>query len=185
MTQKKASRPVTWLAACAMLAGGYEGLRCIAYPDQLAHGLPTVCYGETEGVKLGDHYTPEQCRDMLAHKLPRYYAKISKCIHVPLSDNEKIAYTDAAYNLGPKPFCKGPIHWKLNNGDHRGACNALLQYDHASGKKVPGLTRRRHEEAKLCLTPDKPSPVVIPAPISAAHDVSLRTRVWRWIMDNL
>lgn len=155
-----------WTLACAVFVGGFEGLATTAYPDRLAHNLPTVCYGETEGVKLGDHYTPEQCEDMLATKLPRYWSEIDRCIHVPVSDNEKVAYTSAAYNFGSGGFCKSTMVHRLNAGDHAGACNALLAYDHASGRKIKGLTRRRQAERTLCLTPDKD---VAPVTINVAH----------------
>jgi lysozyme len=150
------------MLTCACFVGGFEGLACTAYPDHLAHGLPTVCYGETEGVHLGDHHTPEQCRQMLANKLPRYWKETEACIHVPTSDNEKIAYTSFSYNLGTGAFCHSTIASRLNSGDHKGACDAILPYDHASGKKVPGLTRRRKAERTLCLTPDNtPADVVV------------------------
>lgn len=181
-----------WMVVCASFVGGFEGLACTAYPDRLAHGLPTVCYGETEGVKLGDHYTPDECKQMLAGKLPRYWSEIEPCIHVPVSDNEKIAYTSFVYNVGPGAVCnkRSSINRDLNKGDHVGACNALLLYDHASGVEVPGLARRRRAERELCLTPDntpstrttldltKEAPVVLPA----EPRVSFWTHLWRWLV---
>lgn len=197
---KNFKHAVGWVAVCATFVGGFEGLACKAYPDRLAHGLPTVCYGETEGVHLGDHYTPEQCADMLAAKLPRYWSEIDRCIHVPTSDNEKVAYTSAAYNFGSGGFCRSSIVRKLNAGDHKGACRSLMAYDHASGHKVAGLTRRRAAERDLCLTPDKEHasvvvehtpehPVVHPAPAHHAAPKpapapvreSVSLRFWHWL----
>ncbi|WP_372708615.1 glycoside hydrolase family protein [Klebsiella pneumoniae] len=40
---------------------------------------------------------------------------------------------------------------RFNVGDHRGACNAMLMWDKAGGRKIAGLTRRREEERELCL----------------------------------
>jgi lysozyme len=153
-------KAATWLTVCATFVGGFEGLALKAYPDRLAHNLPTVCYGETEGVKLGDRYTKEQCTDMLANKLPRYWNEIAPSIKVKVSDNEKIAYTSFAYNVGSGAFRKSAMVRRLNAGDHKGACDALLAYDHASGKKVRGLTRRREAERRICLTPSSSSPDV-------------------------
>lgn len=153
-------KAATWLTVCATFVGGFEGLALKAYPDRLARNIPTVCYGETEGVKLGDHYTKAQCTDMLANKLPRYWKEIARCIKVTVSDNEKIAYTSFAYNVGSGAFCKGSIARKLNAGDHTGACNALLQYDMASGKHINGLARRRKAERAICLTPSSTTPDV-------------------------
>lgn len=151
-------KAATWLTVCATFVGGFEGLALKAYPDRLAHGLPTVCYGETEGVKLGDHYTKEQCTDMLANKLPRYWNEIAPSIKVKVSDNEKIAYTSFAYNVGSGAFRKSSMVRKLNAGDHKGACDALLAYDMASGKHINGLKRRRVAERAICLTPASKAP---------------------------
>lgn len=145
-----------WMGTCACLVGGYEGLWMVAKPDTLAYNIPTVCYGETEGVKVGDHYTKQQCLDMLAAKLPRYWAEIAKCIKVPTSDNENIAYTSFSYNVGSGGFCKSTTLRKLNQGDHAGACHAMASWDRAGGKEVKGLQNRRASEIKICLTPDTP-----------------------------
>jgi lysozyme len=173
----KVAKTARWLVVCASFVGGFEGLYCTAYPDRLARNIPTVCYGETEGVHLGDHYTPEQCRDLLANKLPRYWAEEVRCTPgVHYTDNERIAYTSFGYNLGTGTFCKGPGRF-LRKGDHRAACENMLLYDHASGKKVRGLTRRRQAEYKLCMTPDKPVPLS-PAPAPTPAPVAIHKHPW-------
>jgi lysozyme len=126
-TMASYKKAATWLTVCATFVGGFEGFALKAYPDRLAHNLPTVCYGETEGVKLGDHYTKEQCTEMLANKLPRYWNEIAPSIKVKVSDNEKIAYTSFAYNVGSGAFKKSTMLRRLNAGDHKGACDALLR----------------------------------------------------------
>lgn len=141
-----------WAVVCASLVGGFEGLWLVAKPDKLAYGIPTVCYGETENVKVGDTYTKEECLAMLAAKLPRYYAEIARCIKVPVSDNEKIAYTSFAYNVGSAGFCHSTILKRLNANDHVGACNGLLAWNRAGGREVRGLTNRRERERKICLS---------------------------------
>jgi lysozyme len=136
---------------CATLVAGFEGLATHAYHDTLAHGLPTVCYGETEGVHMGDTYSPEQCKQMLADKLPRYWSEIAKCIRVPISENEQAAYTSFAYNVGSAGFCRSTSARLLNAGHHKEACEALMAWNRASGHEVRGLTRRRAAERDLCL----------------------------------
>lgn len=148
----KVAQTARWMVVCATLVGGFEGCYTTAYPDHLAHGLPTVCYGETEGVKLGDHYTKEQCAEMLANKLPRYWGEIAVNIKVPTSDGEKIAFTSFSYNVGSGAFNHSKALRLLNEGKHAEACHALLPYDHASGRQIAGLTRRRHAEEKVCLS---------------------------------
>ena len=40
------------------IVGGFEGLRTKAYRDVV--GVPTICFGETRGVKMGDTATDAQ-----------------------------------------------------------------------------------------------------------------------------
>lgn len=143
------------LAGAVMLAlplvAQFEGLWLTAKPDKLAYGIPTVCYGETEGVKVGDKYTQKQCEDMLAKKLPRYFDEISQCIKVPVSDKMFAAFGSFSYNVGSAGFCHSTALKRLNAGDKRGSCDALLAWNRAGGRVVRGLTNRRQTERKLCL----------------------------------
>lgn len=164
-------KSLKWMAACAVLVAGFEGLSTTAYHDDLAHGLPTVCYGETEGVHMGDHYTKAQCIDMLANKLPRYWREIEPAIHVPLSDNEKIAYTSFAYNLGSGAVINSKFIEKLNAGDHKGACEGMIGYSHAKGIYVPGLKKRRIKEIKVCETIDLPGPADLVIPLKHTEEL--------------
>jgi lysozyme len=148
---KTPAKAAGWALICVACVAPWEGLWTTAKPDRLAYNIPTVCYGETEGVKIGDHYTKEQCADMLAAKLPRYNAEISKCIHVPISDKTRAAFVSFAYNVGSGGFCRSSAARRLNAGDSRGACDALMVWNRAGGRVVKGLTNRRAAERKLCL----------------------------------
>lgn len=157
---KQATKAVTWAAACAATVAVFEGCDLTAKVDTIGTGQPvTWCHGETIGnVKVGQRFTREECGRMLAARLPEYWAEIDRCIHVPTSDNEKIAYTSTSYNIGSAAFCRSSMARKLNAGDHEGACNALMLYTRARGVEVRGLVNRRTAERKICLTPDdKPS----------------------------
>lgn len=153
---KSASKTVTWAVACASLVGVFEGCDLTAKKDMIGTGHPlTWCHGETIGdARAGQKFTHAECDAMLAARLPSYWVAIEKCIHVETSDNEKIAYTSTAYNIGSAGVCHSSMVRKLNAGDHVGACDALMQYTHANGKFVQGLANRRTAERKICLTPD-------------------------------
>lgn len=142
-------RAAAWLTICATLTASFEGLATHAYHDRLARGLPTVCYGETLNVKMSDTYTPEQCLQMLAMRLPQYNAGIDKCIHVPMSDTRRAAAVSLAYNVGVGAVCKSSFVRRLNAHDPN-ACDSLLAFNRASGKVIKGLVRRRQAEYKLC-----------------------------------
>jgi lysozyme len=167
MSANKYGATAKWMLVCASLVGGFEGCWLTAKPDKLAYGIPTVCHGETEGVKIGDTYTRSECTEMLAKKLPRYWNEIARCIKVETSDHEKIAYTSTSYNIGSAGFCRSTIVRKLNAGDHIGACNALMAFVHAGGKYVQGLANRRAKERTICLTPDS-APVIATVPLPIA-----------------
>lgn len=141
-------------AAAALFVGGWEGLYLKPYRDIV--GVVTVCYGETEGVKMTDApRTPQECRDLLASKLPRYYAEVAACwgqkVEDRLTDNMRIAFVSGAYNFGSAAFCKSSMVRALEAGDMRGACHALRLYNRAGGRVVKGLDNRRRAEEKLCL----------------------------------
>jgi len=158
--------------ACITLACGYiqpwEGLWTTAKVDTIGTGRPiTWCYGETKGgAKVGDKFTPEQCSEMLKKRLPEYADEIAPCIKVPISDKTRAAFISFAYNVGSAGFCKSSVAKKLNAGDPKGSCDALMQWTKAQGKVVKGLVNRRAAERRLCLegiNESPPKPVEKPA----------------------
>ncbi|WP_244488990.1 lysozyme [Devosia sp. Root635] len=141
------------MAAAIALVGSWEGLRTVAYPDRLANGIPTVCFGETRGVKLGDSYTVEQCQVMLGQGLVDFEAGMRRCLVAPdsIPDQPYVAFLSLSYNIGTGAFCRSTVARKANAGDIRGACNAIPMWNRAGGKVLPGLINRRADERRLCL----------------------------------
>lgn len=165
------------VAIATPIVAVYEGLWTTAKPDRLAYNIPTVCYGETEGVKIGDTYTKSQCLKMLEKKLPRYEKEIDRCIKVAIPDKMKAAMISMAYNVGSAGFCRSSTLRLLNEKKFKASCDAMLQWTKAGGKFRQGLLNRRQSERKLCLegindkvetTPilkqpePKPAPAVVP-----------------------
>lgn len=139
----------TWLALALVAVAGYEGLSLHAYPDVV--GVPTICYGETKGVKAGDVRTKAQCDEMLSARLVEFNAEISKCIRVELPETRRAAVVSLAYNIGSDAFCKSTVARKLNAGDVSGACDAFLMWRFAKGIEWQGLKNRRQKERSLCM----------------------------------
>jgi lysozyme len=138
------------VAAMAIaLVGGFEGLRTVAYRDVV--GVPTVCYGETAGVRMGDRYTPAQCKAMLATSLEAYAAGIDRCVTAPMTDERFVALVSFAYNVGVGSACSSTAVRLINAGQTRAGCDQLLRWNKAAGIVFPGLTRRREAERALCL----------------------------------
>jgi lysozyme len=150
MSRLKKGSAVAALAVAVI--GGFEGLKLIAYPDPATRGPPwTVCYGETKGVKPGDRYTLQQCKDMLLASLPAYANGIEKCVTAPLPDKRYVALVSFAYNVGVGAACKSSVVKLINAGRTREGCEALMKWNKAAGITFPGLTKRRDAERAMCL----------------------------------
>jgi lysozyme len=149
---KKAGIGLTTAGALAVaFVGGWEGMRLKAYRDIV--DVPTVCFGETRGVKMGDQYTAEQCRAMLGDGLVEFEAGIRKCLVAPdrIPDKPYVAFLSLSYNIGQKAFCGSTVARRANAGDLRGACEAIPAWNKAGGRVVQGLVNRRAAERKMCL----------------------------------
>lgn len=139
------------MAAAIALVSAWEGVRTVAYQDIV--GVPTVCFGETRGVKMGDRYSMDECRAMLGDALVEFETGMRKCLTNPdsIPDKSYVAFLSLSYNIGTGAFCKSTVARRANAGDIKGACNAIPAWNRAGGKVVKGLTNRRAEEQKICL----------------------------------
>jgi lysozyme len=150
MNRLQKSAAVAGMAAAVV--GGFEGLRQTAYPDPATRGPPwTVCYGETAGVKRGDHHSVAECKTMLVASLQKYADAIERCVKVPMPDAREVALVSFAYNVGTGGACGSSVVRLINVGRTREGCDALLHWNRAAGVVFPGLTRRRQAERALCL----------------------------------
>lgn len=154
MTPARAKGASAIAIAVTMLVG-FEGLVTTGYHDKIdPKGVNTVCYGHIEDVKIGDKYTLQGCKDMLAEDLPRYDAMVTKCVHVPMPPHRHAAILSFTYNVGGGALCKSTVARELNAGHVKAGCDALLRYDRANGKVLQGLKNRRVAERAACLRED-------------------------------
>jgi lysozyme len=168
------------LVIAAAVVAPWEGLWLTAKVDRIGTGMPiTYCHGQTDEfgkVAVGTKFTPEQCSDMLKKSLVKYADAIAKCIKVPISDKEYAAYISFSYNVGTAGACRSSAFALLNRGNHRGACDALMNWTKAQGRVVKGLVNRRTAERKLCLEgindpPVKRAPLPQSRPIEAPQAI--------------
>jgi len=127
-----------------------EGYRSDAYVP-VAGDVPTIGFGTTENVRMGDKTNPERALVQLLKDSNKFEKAIKKCVSVPLYQYEYDAYIELSYNIGPAAFCKSSIVKSLNAGDYAGACKGILKWDKFNGKPLPGLTKRRQKEYQQCL----------------------------------
>ena len=65
---------------------------------------------------------------------------------VPLTQNEFDTLADFAFNAGCGAFAGSTMLKLLNAGNYAGAAGQFELWDHAAGKVVAGLLRRRDAE---------------------------------------
>ncbi|WP_259668420.1 lysozyme [Rhizobium lentis] len=149
---RKAGYGLTVAGALAVgFVGGKEGLSTKAYRDVV--GVPTICFGETRGVKMGDTATVEECKAMLGDALVEFEGNMRACLTNPdaIPDKPYVSFLSVSYNIGSRAFCGSTIARRANAGDLVGACNAILAWNKAGGRVIRGLVARRKEEQRMCL----------------------------------
>lgn len=114
--------------------------------------VPTIGFGTTEGVKLGDRTTPPQALVRALQDAQKYEGALKRCVTVPLHQHEYDAYISLAYNIGPTAFCNSTLVRKLNAHDYAGACKEILRWDKFKGQPLRGLTIRRQKEHEQCMS---------------------------------
>jgi lysozyme len=149
MIPKQHRNKAAAIAIVAVLAPSFEGLRHTVYRDSV--GVPTYCIGETKHPRYGHVYSTQECTSIFEGRIVEFANGVENCTTVDMSPKREAAMIDLAYNIGVRGYCHSTVVRKLNAGDVRGACDALLGYNHAGGITFPGLTRRREAERKLCL----------------------------------
>ena len=129
----------------------HEGYKDEAYIP-VRGDVPTIGFGTTAGVKMGDKTTPERSLVRLLDEIEGVYAAgVRRCVAVPLYQHEYEAYVSLAYNIGVSAFCGSTLVRKLNAGDYAGACREILRWDRFKGKPLRGLTIRREAEYRQCI----------------------------------
>jgi lysozyme len=129
----------------------HEGLRTNAYLDPV--GIPTICFGETLGVKMGDRKTVQECQDMLAPRLQGFLEEMRACTEAELPAKTEAAFLSFTYNLGSGVYCRNIAGKRINRGKVAEACEAMTLYVKAGNPRrtLRGLVRRRAEERDLCM----------------------------------
>lgn len=139
------------LSATALVAMAlHEGYREEAYIP-VPGDVPTIGFGTTQDVELGDKITPERALIRLLKDANKFESAIQTCVDVPLYQYEYDAFVSLNYNIGSSAFCKSTLVKKLNRYDYAGACLEILRWDKFKGKPLTGLTKRRQEEYSKCI----------------------------------
>lgn len=154
-----------WLAALVLSAAGLvgiavdEGYSGKAIPDPVkGTAVPTLGFGTTGGVKMGDTTTPVKALQRKLQDVQSFEGAIKRCVTVPLYQYEYDAYINLAYNIGPAAFCSSTLVKRLNASDYPGACDGILMWKMVGSvdcstpgnKTCSGLWERRQRLHKQC-----------------------------------
>ncbi len=135
---------------------GYSEHAIIPVPGD----VPTIGFGTTGGVKMGDTITPPKALSRALTDVQKFEGALKQCVTVPLHQHEYDAFVGFSYNVGSSAFCRSGIVRKLNAGDYPGACREILRWTYFQGKNCAapentrlcgGLAKRRQEEYRQCL----------------------------------
>lgn len=138
------------VSAAIALVAAWEGRSLIAYVDPV--GIPTICDGYTQGVKLGDAASPARCDALTEQEVRRALAVVDRSVSYPLPDEVRVALSSFVYNVGAGAYANSTLLRKLRAQDIAGACRELDRWVYAGGRKLRGLERRRQAERLLCLS---------------------------------
>lgn len=158
-TQARAAIAAMVLAASTLVGiAVHEGYRDDAYIP-VPGDVPTIGFGSTSGVRMGDKTTPSRSLVRLLVEIEGVYAAgVKKCVTAPLYQHEYEAYVRLAYSVGVPTFCRKAkpgtppnLIDLINAGKYAEACRRIEAFKYGPGKKaLPGLIKRRAEERAIC-----------------------------------
>lgn len=139
----------------------YEGCVLTAYKDPV--GIPTIGYGHTGTVRMGQVITQAEAAQLLADDLAGFVDFLKRVIKVPTSENEFCAMLSLCYNIGGGHFMYSTLLRKLNTGAPRPeVADEFTHWRKSGGNVLPGLVARRAAERLLFLTPELAAPPAQP-----------------------
>ncbi len=128
----------------------FEGCKLAAYQDSV--GVWTIGYGHTFGVRKGDTCTPEQAEAWLRVDLAAAQKFVNIHVQTEITQGEFDALVDFVFNLGCGSLEHSTLLRLVNARQFEAAAKEFVKWDHAGGKEVAGLLRRRQAEAAEFVT---------------------------------
>jgi len=136
--------------------GGLENFTPVAQWDEKQW---SVGYGsgynwdENRPVQKGDVVTKDTAKRWLLLEAQKEYDKVRSLVKVPISDNQLIALSSFAYNVGDGGFTTSTLLKLLNNGaDDATVAAEFDRWVYSGGKVSKGLQNRRKAEKQLFLS---------------------------------
>ena len=124
----------------------FEGLRLEAYLD--AAGVPTIGYGHTRHVTLGDRLTEYWADQLLREDVRNVVRDISQ-LGVVRTQGQMDALVSFAFNLGIGRLLRSTLLKKIRSGASMHQIRKeFMRWVYADGKRLKGLEKRRQWDAE-------------------------------------
>lgn len=130
----------------------YEGFRSKAYIP-VPGDVPTIGYGFTKGVQMGDTMTMIEAKERLKKELVEYERGVIAACTVEPNQNQFDALVCFTFNVGIGGLRKSSVLKAHNRRDFQAAARAFGLWNKSKGVVYAGLTRRRAAESALYLEP--------------------------------
>ena len=123
-----------------------EGCRLEAYKD--AAGVPTIGYGHTKNVRMGDRISQYWAKEMLREDIEEAEWLVKE-LGVAKTEGQLDALVSFVFNLGIGRLKKSTLLKVIcEGGSKRQITQEFKRWVYADGKVLPGLVKRREWEAK-------------------------------------
>lgn len=111
--------------------------------------VPTIGYGHTRNVHMGDLCTQEQADQWLLDDIAEFEDCVSMSLEREPNENQYSAMVSLAFNIGCGNFRTSTLVKLMNQGNAEGASGQFSRWNKQAGKVLNGLTRRRQAEKEL------------------------------------
>lgn len=124
----------------------FEGCRLKAYKD--AGGVPTIGYGHTHNVRMGDRISSWYAKDLLSEDIAYFSDKVQE-LGVTRTEGQLDALVSFAFNVGIERLAESTLLQVIREGGSKSQIKReFKRWVYADGKKLAGLEKRREWEAK-------------------------------------
>ena len=132
-----------------------EGLRLTAYRD--AAGVPTIGYGHTKGVRMGDRISEDWARKLLRQDVAEVERQV-KAMRVASSEGQLDALVSFAFNVGIGRLRRSTLLRLIREGGTKQQIQReFKRWVYAGGQRLRGLELRREWEARRFFEWDLPT----------------------------
>jgi lysozyme len=129
------------------LIKAFEGLRLDAY--RCPAGVPTIGWGHTKGVKMGQHITAAQAEDLLVEDIAPI-EHLLNALRINFRQEQFDALVSWIFNLGEGKFKGSTMYQRIvGNARDEEITDQMVKWIYSDGRPLPGLMKRRVAEANL------------------------------------